>query len=146
MWTTIAGQSRSFQPGNTVGVRGQQSSTVPPLTQGGTCWASVPSVILCIVTMAGHKVSEVKRVSGAGVHPKSTVSGYQHQRCWAGYVPEWRHCGVFSDSKQFTGHLSQKCVHVWGINRVQRYFIPSHNSTCQVFLLEVTFRQLLHSG
>lgn len=62
-----------FNP-ETVSVKGQHSSTIHPLTYGCTLWASVPSGILHIATMAGHlviEVREVKRVSGAGVHPKT---------------------------------------------------------------------------
>lgn len=47
-----------FQPGNTL--RGQQSSTIPPLTRGCVCQAPVPSGTLCIVTVAGPLVIEVK--------------------------------------------------------------------------------------
>lgn len=70
---------------------GKHYSTIPPLTHGCVCWAaSVQSGIVCIVTMAGHsviEVSEVKRVSGAKVHPQTVESGYQHLRCCAVYVP-----------------------------------------------------------
>lgn len=70
---------RTFQPGNTVSVRGQHSTTIHPLTYGHVCWTSVPSGILCIVTTAGHsviEVSEVKRVNEAGIHPETMESGF----------------------------------------------------------------------
>lgn len=60
-------------PGNTV--RGQHFPPHPPLTYGCVLVGPLYQVgILCIVTMAVYpviEVSEVKRASGAGGHPKT---------------------------------------------------------------------------
>lgn len=111
--------------------------TIHPLTYGCTCWAPIPCGILCIVTMAGYLVIEVKRVSAAGGHPETMESSYWH------LSTGWRHWSLIKlQAPTFTSSAIRICVFFTKSETMETHDTASSLAGSQLFLIALTEREL----